>query len=125
MWRTAAVVVAAMAVAAWIGRLLANVLSQMLGMGLGGTAYLLHRKDRCGDAFIIGGIGPRLVFLSDPQAVRLFFTAPLTAIEFQPAVEFFMKRVFQLPNEGGKPSERAGASSTDPNQLAMLDKCGG
>ena len=103
MWRTAVVVVAAMAAAVWLGRILSDALSQMLGMGLGGTAYLQHLKDRCGDAFIIGGIGPRLVFLSDPEAVRLFFTAPLTAIEFQPAVEFFTKRVFQLPNEGGEP----------------------
>jgi len=97
----------AVVVALCLLRAVANALSQMLGMWLGGTAYLQHLNLVRGDAFAIGGgAGPRLVFLSDPEAVRLFFTAPVTDIEFQPAAEYFMKRVFQLPNEDFYPMQQ-------------------
>lgn len=110
----------AVVVALCLLRAVANALSQMLGMWLGGTAYLQHLNLVRGDAFAIGGgAGPRLVFLSDPEAVRLFFTAPVTDIEFQPAAEYFMKRVFQLPNEGAEAVADRCAASWKPSLLCL------
>lgn len=75
---------------------LARVLFQVLQFGIGGAAFLAQSHARRGDAFSIGAIPPRLVFLFDPAAIRQFFTAPVEQIDFRAAVEHFTQRVFQV-----------------------------
>lgn len=77
-----------------------KALVQMLQLAIGGAAFLQQSRARCGDAFAVGVLPPRLVFLFDPAAIRHFFTAPVDQIDFRAAVEHFTQRVFQLSNEG-------------------------
>ena len=79
-----------------IGCALARVLVQVLQLGIGGVAFLSQSHARHGDAFTIGALPPRLVFLRDPAAVRHFFTAPVDEVDFRAAVEHFTQRIFQV-----------------------------
>jgi hypothetical protein len=79
-----------------VGCALARVLMQVLQLGIGGVAFLAQSHARCGDAFTIGALPPRLVFLRDPAAVRHFFTAHVEEVDFRAAVEHFTQRVFQV-----------------------------
>lgn len=73
-----------------------KALLQVLQLGIGGAAFLEQSRARSGDAFAIGVLPPRLVFLFDPAAIRQFFTAPVDQIDFRAAVEHFTQRVFQV-----------------------------
>lgn len=84
----------------WLLKHLREAMQQAMGMSFEGTVYLQQQRQRHGDAFCIGGVGARLVFLSDPAAIQLFFTAPASDFEFKAAVEHFTKRVFLLDTSG-------------------------
>ena len=84
------------AAAAWLLVIIGRVVLQIVQLSVGGTAFLAVSKAAQGDAVTIGILPPRLLFLHDPAAVRLFFTADIEEIEFRAAVEHFTQRIFQV-----------------------------